>query len=77
MDGVAQSKQRVDKNETTKGLTLFSSRCSAGMCILQAYVLDQSMGRMLPKFPVIVHHILRTHKKMLLLKNFVHYNHYP
>jgi len=49
-------------------LTLFSSRCSAGICILHAYVLDQSMGRMLPKLPVIVHHILRKQTNFLLHK---------
>lgn len=28
------------------------------MCIWRVYDLDQSMGRMLPKLPVMVHHIL-------------------
>jgi hypothetical protein len=41
-------------------ITLFSLRFSAGMWSFLAYDLDQSMGRMLPKFPVIVHHILQT-----------------
>ncbi|KAJ8888026.1 hypothetical protein PR048_007511 [Dryococelus australis] len=33
------------------------------MCSLRAYDLDQSMGRMLPKLPVIVHHILQTQQR--------------
>ena len=40
-------------------LTLHSFKLSAGMWSLRAHDLDQSIGRMLPKLPVMVHHILK------------------
>jgi hypothetical protein len=38
-------------------------RLRAGICNFLAYDLDQSMGRMFPKLPVIVHHILKEAKE--------------
>ena len=46
-------------------------RLSAGMCNFLAYDLDQSMGRILPKLPVIVHHILKTRSIFINIQHIV------
>ena len=46
-------------------------RLSAGMCNFLAYDLDQSMGRILPKLPVIVHHILKTRSIFINIQQVV------
>lgn len=41
------------------------------MCTLREYDLDQSIGKMLPKLPVIVHHILKQKEEKKNLKIFL------